>query len=146
MTETGKGKFQQRIASGPHRLISDEPESHGGFDSGPNPYDYLSIALGACTSMTLRLYADKKGLDLGRISVEVGHSKVHAKDCEACAEGREGYVDLFERTIHIEGRLEDSTLAEKVVEIAGKCPVHRTLEKSSAVLTKLAGDSEEGRA
>jgi len=146
VTETGKGKFQQRIASGPHRLIADEPESHGGFDSGPNPYDYLSIALGACTSMTLRLYADKKGLDLGRISVEVGHSKVHAKDCEACAEGREGYVDLFERTIHIEGGLEDSTLAEKVVEIAGKCPVHRTLEKSSAVLTKLAGDSEEGRA
>jgi uncharacterized OsmC-like protein len=133
------GKFQQRIASGPHRLIADEPESYGGLNSGPNPYDYLSIALGACTSMTLRMYADKKGLDIGHISVEVRHSKVHAKDCAACAEGREGYVDLFERTIRIDGGI-DPALSEKIAEIAGKCPVHQTLEKSSMVATRLAGD------
>ena len=141
VTETGSGKFQQRIASGPHRLLADEPESHGGLGSGPSPYDFLSIALGACTSMTLRMYAGKKGLDLGRISVEVGHSKVHAKDCEACAEGRDGYIDLFERTIHIEGGI-DPALNEKVVEIADKCPVHRTLEKSSVIKTRLAGTEE----
>lgn len=138
VSETGKGKFQQRVAVGTHRLIADEPDSHGGFDSGPTPYDFLSIALGACTSMTLRLYADKKGIDLGRISVEVEHSKVHAKDCKECAEGREGYIDRFERTIHVEGGLAPA-LEEKIVEIAGKCPVHRTLEKGSAVVTKLAG-------
>jgi uncharacterized OsmC-like protein/alpha/beta superfamily hydrolase len=137
VSETGQGKFQQRVASGPHRLIADEPESHGGFGSGPNPYDFLSIALGACTSMTLRMYAEKKGIALGRISVEVSHTRVHAKDCKECAEGREGYIDRFERTIHIEGGF-DPALEEKVVEIAGKCPVHRTLEKGSAVVTKLA--------
>ncbi len=141
VTETGSGKFQQRVASGPHRLLADEPETHGGLGSGPSPYDFLSIALGACTSMTLRMYAGKKGLDLGRISVEVGHSKVHAKDCEACAEGRDGYIDIFERTIHIEGGI-DPALNEKVVEIADKCPVHRTLEKSSVIKTRLAGTEE----
>ena len=138
VTETGAGKFQQRVARGPHRLIADEPESYGGLGSGPNPYDFLSIALGACTSMTLRMYADKKGIDLGRVSVEVAHAKVHAKDCAECAEGREGYIDRFERTIHIEGGIAPE-LEAKIVEIAGKCPVHRTLEKSSAVVTKLAG-------
>lgn len=137
VTETGEGKFQQRVESGPHRLLADEPESYGGFNSGPNPYDFLSIALGACTSMTLRMYADRKGLELGRISVTVDHEKVHAKDCEESAMGRDGHIDRFERVIHIEGGT-DPALAEKVIEIAGKCPVHRTLEKGSAVVTKLA--------
>ncbi|ABS61672.1 OsmC family protein [Parvibaculum lavamentivorans DS-1] len=137
VSETGKGKFQQRVSSGPHRLIADEPESYGGMGSGPTPYDFLSIALGACTSMTLRMYADRKGLDLGRISVTVEHDKVHAKDCKECAEGRDGHVDRFQRTIHIEGGA-DPALREKIVEIAGKCPVHRTLERGAAVVTKLA--------
>ncbi len=137
VSETGTGKFQQRVSSGVHRLLADEPESHGGLDSGPNPYDFLSIALGACTSMTLRMYADRKGLELGRISVAVEHDKVHAKDCEECAKGRDGQIDRFRRTIHIEGGA-DPALTEKIIEIAGKCPVHRTLEKGAAVVTKLA--------
>lgn len=137
VSETGIGKFQQRVSSGVHRLLADEPESHGGLDSGPNPYDFLSIALGACTSMTLRMYADRKGLELGRISVAVEHDKVHAKDCEECAKGRDGHIDRFRRTIHIEGGA-DPALTEKIIEIAGKCPIHRTLEKGAAVVTKLA--------
>ena len=137
VSETGVGKFQQRVSSGAHRLLADEPESHGGLDSGPNPYDFLSIALGACTSMTLRMYADLKGLDLGRVSVTVDHKKVHAKDCEECAGGREGYIDRFERVIRIEGGF-DPAIGEKITEIAGKCPVHRTLERSSVVVTKIA--------
>tara|TARA_R110002110_G_scaffold12692_30_gene60406 strand:- start:7523 stop:8755 length:1233 start_codon:yes stop_codon:yes gene_type:complete len=137
--ETGQGKFQQRVASGHHRLLADEPESQGGFDSGPGPYDFLSIALGACTSMTLRLYAEHKGIELGRISVRVEHAKVHAKDCADCAEGRSGYIDRFERVIDIEGGF-DPALSDKIIEIAGKCPVHRTLEKGAAVVTRLSAD------
>jgi len=87
--------------------------------------------------MTLRMYADLKGLDLGRVSVTVDHKKVHAKDCEECAGGREGYIDRFERVIRIEGGF-DPAIGEKITEIAGKCPVHRTLERSSVVVTKIA--------
>lgn len=137
VSETGGGKFQQRVVIGRHRLTADEPEKQGGLDSGPTPYDFLSIALGACTSMTLRLYAEHKKLELGAISVTVDHKKVHAKDCAECAEGREGYIDRFERTIRIAGGA-GADLAEKIVEIAGKCPVHKTLERSSVVVTKLA--------
>lgn len=138
VSETGLGKFQQRVAAGPHRLTADEPEAHGGLNSGPTPYDFLSIALGACTSMTLRMYADRKKLELGAISVTVDHKRVHARDCAECAEGQDGYVDRFERTIRIDGGVAPE-LSGKVAEIAGKCPVHRTLEASSVVVTKIAG-------
>jgi uncharacterized OsmC-like protein len=111
----------------------------GGLGSGPSPYDFLAAALGACTSMTLRMYASRKGLDVGRITVDVSHSKVHAKDCADCGEGREGRLDRLERTIAIDGPV-SADLEAKLVEIAGKCPVHRTLEASSAVVTKLARD------
>ncbi|HCX68801.1 bifunctional alpha/beta hydrolase/OsmC family protein [Parvibaculum sp.] len=139
VTETGKGKFQQRVTVGSHRLIADEPVAHGGLDTGPTPYDFLSIALGACTAMTLRMYADRKHLEIGPVSVTVDHKKVHARDCAECAEDRPGYVDRFERTIHIEGGVAPE-LAEKIAEIAGKCPVHKTLETSSVVVTKLASE------
>jgi uncharacterized OsmC-like protein/pimeloyl-ACP methyl ester carboxylesterase len=139
--ETGGGKFENIVVAGRHRLLADEPQSVGGNDSGPNPYDYLSIALGTCTAMTLRIYADHKKLPLGRISVEIRHGKVAAEHCVECghvAEGREGKIDRFERLIAIEGAL-DPALRSKLVEIAGKCPVHRTLEQASAVVTKLEG-------
>ncbi len=139
--ETGHGKFQNIVVSGRHRLLADEPEAVGGLDSGPNPYDYLSIALGACTAMTLRIYAEHKKLDLGRISVEVRHGKVaaeHCTDCSPTATTRAGKIDRFERIIKIEGAL-DQALAQKIIEIADKCPVHRTLEHSSAIVTKFAG-------
>ena len=137
IAETGNSKFQQTVRVGGHALVADEPASVGGLDSGPTPYDFLGIALGACTAMTLRMYADRKGMQLGRISVDVSHAKVHAQDCIDCGEGREGRIDRFERTISVADTAVDAELEAKLVEIAGKCPVHRTLEASSAVVTKL---------
>ncbi len=135
VAETGEGKFQNLSTAGKHRLLADEPKSVGGLDSGPSPYDFLSIALGACTSMTLRMYAEHKGLTLGRVSVDVTHAKVHADDCAEC-EGRDGRIDRFERVIAVEGGVAPE-LEAKLVEIAGKCPVHRTLEASSVVATRV---------
>ena len=137
--ETGLARLQNFVVAGRHRLIADEPVSAGGLDSGPDPYAYLAVALGACTSMTLRIYAEHKKIALGRISVEVGYGKVaaeHCADCGAVADGRTGRIDRFERLISIEGGVDDATAA-KVVEIAGKCPVHRTLESASAVVTRV---------
>jgi putative redox protein len=94
---TGLGRFQQIVQAGPHRLIADEPESYGGLGSGPSPYDFLSVALGACTSMTFQLYAERKGWQLPPFTVQVSHAKVHAKDCAICVEGGTGLVDYFDR-------------------------------------------------
>ncbi|MDN2567725.1 bifunctional alpha/beta hydrolase/OsmC family protein [Aquibium sp. A9E412] len=137
--ETGQGKFQNAVQAGRHRLFADEPESVGGFDSGPSPYDFLSIALGACTAMTLRMYADHKKLELGRVSVDVSHAKMHARDCEDCTDEQRaggGRIDRFDRVIAVEGAISEA-LRDKLVEIAGKCPVHRTLESASTVKTSV---------
>ena len=136
VSESGVGKFGQKILAGIHQLAADEPISVGGLDLGPSPYDYLSVALGACTSMTLRVYAAHKGIDLGRITVVVSHGKVHAEDCAEC-ENREGLIDRFERRIAIDGGV-PSGLEDKILEIADKCPVHRTLKAQSAISTRLA--------
>lgn len=135
--ETGNGKFQQQVLSGAHRMLADEPMSYGGLDSGPSPYDFVSIGLAACTSMTLRMYADRKGWDIGQISVTVDHAKIHAEDCADCGEGKEGRIDRFERRISVNGDL-DAAEREKLLEIADKCPVHRTLESGAAVVTKFS--------
>ncbi len=135
--ETGQGTYQNSVTLGRHRLIADEPVAAGGRDSGPSPYDYLSVALGTCTAMTLRAYANYKNLALGRVSVIVRHGKTpaeHCADCGAVAAGREGKIDRFERVISVEGEL-DAALRAKLLEIADKCPVHRTLEMGSAVVT-----------
>ena len=140
VSETGLGKFQNTVVAGRHQLIADEPISVGGLDSGPTPYDFLSAALGACTAMTLRMYAARKKLILGRVSVDVMHGKVaadHCSDCGEAAEGGGGKIDRFERVISVEGEI-DEALRDKLVEIAGKCPVHRTLEHASAVVTRVA--------
>ncbi|MGI9422432.1 MAG: bifunctional alpha/beta hydrolase/OsmC family protein [Hyphomicrobiaceae bacterium] len=139
VTETGLGKFSNAVLAGRHRLLADEPKSVGGLDSGPSPYDYLSIALGTCTAMTLRMYAGYKKMALGKVSVEVQHGKVASEHCTDCGEavaGRGGKIDRFERIISVEGEVDDA-LREKLVEIAGKCPVHRTLEAAAAVVTKV---------
>ncbi|QDG78395.1 bifunctional alpha/beta hydrolase/OsmC family protein [Labrenzia sp. PHM005] len=136
--ETGQGKFQTMVASGPHRLLADEPVGVGGLDSGPSPYGYLSAALGACTVMTLRMYADRKGLDVDRIGTKVLHGKVHAADCEDCSDevkAKGGRIDRFERLITLEGDLDAATRV-RMLEIADKCPVHRTLEAGAAVVTR----------
>ena len=142
VAETGEGKFQQSVVAGPHRMFADEPKSYGGMDSGPSPYDYLSIALGACTSMTLRLYAAHKKADLGRITVEVSHDKIHANDCADCDDdlkSKGGKIDQFKRLIRIEGGAGGLDEA-KIIEIADKCPVHRTLEAEGIVVTELSND------
>ncbi len=136
VTETKAGKFEQRVTIGPHRLIADEPVAAGGMDSGPTPYDLLLAGLGACTSMTLRLYADAKGLPLTRVSVSLQHSKIHATDCAECAT-KDGKIDRIERVIDLEGELDDAARA-KLLEIADKCPVHRTLHGELSIPTRLA--------
>jgi uncharacterized OsmC-like protein/pimeloyl-ACP methyl ester carboxylesterase len=132
--ETRAGKFQQAVTVGPHHLTADEPVAAGGQDTGPGPYDLLIAGLGACTSMTMRMYADRKSLPLDRVTVTLRHSKIHAKDCEEC-ETREGMLDQIERDISIEGAL-DAEQRQRLMEIADKCPVHRTLHSEIRIVTK----------
>lgn len=132
--ETRKSKFNQTISVGPHRLVADEPVAAGGEDAGPGPYDFLLAGLGACTSMTMRLYADRKSLPLDRVTVTLKHSKIYAKDCAEC-ETRDGMLDQIERDIAIDGAL-DAEQRKKLMEIADKCPVHRTLTSEIRIVTK----------
>ena len=131
--ETRRGQFQQEIITGRHRLMADEPVQVGGMDSGPGPYDLLLAALGACTAMTLRLYAERKQLPLRRTQVRLRHDKIHAADCADC-ETKEGMVDRIERAITLEGDL-DAGQRARLMEIADKCPVHRTLESEIDIRT-----------
>ena len=138
MTEQGDSKpvdvvvrgdatgFLQEVVSGNHHLLADEPVSVGGADAAPGPYDYLLIALGACTSMTVGLYARRKQFPLENITISLRHARIHAQDCEAC-ETKEGIVDRIDTYIELTGPLTAEQRA-KLIEIAGKCPVHRTLK------------------
>jgi putative redox protein len=135
--ETGNGKFEQSIVAGPHRYLADEPTSVGGNGSGPSPYEYLLAGLGACTSMTIRLYADLKKIPLRHVSVRLKHDKIHAVDCENC-ETKEGKIDCIDREIALEGDL-SAEQRGKLMEIADKCPVHRTLHAEIDVRTKERG-------
>ncbi|MCP1767974.1 bifunctional alpha/beta hydrolase/OsmC family protein [Bradyrhizobium japonicum] len=132
--ETRKSKFNQAITVGPHHLVADEPIAANGEDAGPGPYDFLLAGLGACTSMTMRLYADRKSLPLDRVTVTLKHSKIYAKDCAEC-ETRDGMLDQIERDIAIDGAL-DAEQRKKLMEIADKCPVHRTLTSEIRIVTK----------
>jgi uncharacterized OsmC-like protein/fermentation-respiration switch protein FrsA (DUF1100 family) len=134
--ETRNSKFQQTVTVGPHRMLADEPVAAGGEDSGPGPYDFLLTALGACKSMTMRLYADRKSLPLERATVTLSHSKIHAQDCAEC-ETREGMLDQIEVAIGLEGAL-DPDQRKRILEIADKCPVHRTLTSEIRILTRAA--------
>lgn len=131
--ETGASKFQQIISVGKHRLIADEPSEAGGDDTGPGPYDFLLAGLGACTSMTLRLYADRKSIPLERTTVTLKHSRIYAKDCETC-ETKEGMISRIDRVIEMDGKLDDEQRG-KLLEIADKCPVHRTLTSEIDIVT-----------
>jgi len=134
--ETRNSKFQQTVTVGPHNMLADEPVAAGGQDSGPGPYDFLLAGLGACTSMTMRLYADRKSLPLDRVTVALKHSKIYANDCAEC-ETREGMLDQIERVISIDGAL-DADQRQRLMEIADKCPVHRTLKSEIRIVTKTA--------
>ena len=134
--ETRTSKFQQTVTVGPHQMLADEPVAAGGEDTGPGPYDFLLAGLGACTSMTMRLYADRKSLPLERTTVTLRHSKIHAQDCADC-ETREGMLDQIDRVIAMEGPL-DAEQRQKLMEIADKCPVHRTLTSEIHIATRPA--------
>jgi uncharacterized OsmC-like protein/alpha/beta superfamily hydrolase len=135
VAETREGRFTQEISVGRHRLRADEPVSTGGDDSGPSPYDLLLAGLGACTSMTLRMYAEQKKWPLERVTVRLRHDKIHAQDCSEC-ETREGRIDRIEREIEVEGTLDEVQRA-RLLEIANKCPVHRTLHSEVWIPSRL---------
>ena len=136
--ETRRGKFQQEVILGDHRLLADEPVKDGGLDSGPGPYDLLLAALGACTSMTVRLYADLKRIPLTRTQVRLHHEKIYATDCAEC-ETKEGRIDRIDRAIAFEGDL-TAQQRKQLLEIADKCPVHRTLKSEVDIRTVEIGE------
>lgn len=136
VSETGEGKFQQLVEVGPHHFLADEPVTAGGLDTGPSPYELLIAGLGACTAMTLRLYAGHKNLPLTGVSVTLRHSKIHAADCATC-ETKEGTLDRIDRTIALDGPLDEAQRA-RLLAIADKCPVHRTLTTEIEIRTALA--------
>jgi uncharacterized OsmC-like protein/pimeloyl-ACP methyl ester carboxylesterase len=132
--ETGNGKFQNMVTVGPHALLADEPVAAGGEDTGPGPYDFLLAGLGACKSMTMRLYADRKSFPLERATVTLRHGRIHAQDCAEC-ETKEGMLDQIEVEIGLQGAL-DADQRKRIVEIADKCPVHRTLTSEIRIVTR----------
>ncbi len=129
--------FAQEIVVGAHRLAADEPTSAGGTDTGPDPYDLLLASLGSCTSMTVALYARRKGWPLEGVTVRLRHSRIHAADCADC-ETREGMIDRIEGDIELAGALTAEQRA-RLLEIAGRCPVHRTLVSEIDIRTRLTG-------
>ncbi|HEV2673886.1 MAG TPA: bifunctional alpha/beta hydrolase/OsmC family protein [Aliidongia sp.] len=131
--ETGQGPLQQRVTAGSHRLRADEPVAVGGGDTGPGPYDFLLSALGACTSMTLRLYAERKKLSLERVRVALRHRRIHIEDCVGC-DGKDMKLEVIDREITLTGDLDAPTRA-RLMEIADKCPVHRTLTSKIEIRT-----------
>ena len=134
VTETGSGTYTQQIAAGHHELVSNEPRPIGD-DAGPTPYDLLLAGLGACTSMTVRMYADRKGWPLERVRVTLRHSRIHAKDCADC-ETSTGWIGHIDRGVELSGELDDSQ-RQRLLHIAERCPVHQTLTSEVRIATSL---------
>jgi putative redox protein len=134
--------FRQEVYVGPHITVADEPASLGGTDAGLTPYDLVLAGLGACTSMTISMYARRKGWPLEAVRVRLRHSKIHAADCADC-ETRAGKLDQIEREIELTGEL-DEAQRDRLLEIANRCPVHRTLTSEIVISTRLGGAGEPG--
>jgi putative redox protein len=134
VTEAGTGTYRQQITAGHHQLVADEPRPIGD-DAGPTPYDLLLAALGSCTSMTVRMYADRKGWPVERVRVTLRHSRIHAKDCAEC-ETTNGWIDQIDRDIELTGDLDD-TQRQRLLQIAERCPVHQTLKSEVRITTSL---------
>lgn len=132
--------FAQEITAGSHRLLSDEPTVVGGGDSGPTPYELLAAALGACTSLTLGMYARRRQWPLASVNVRLRYSKIHASDCADC-ETKEGMLDRIDREIELTGDLTEEQ-RNKLLEIADKCPVHRTLKRGVQIYSRLVDTTE----
>lgn len=132
VTEAAGGRYVNHVEIGRHRMLVDEPVRVGGFDAGPAPFELLAAALGACTSMTLRMYAERKHLPLRRVTVQVAHDRVRA-DTEG---GSSVHVDRFTRVIGVDGDLDDAQ-RESLLRIANRCPVHLALERSSQIVTRI---------
>ena len=128
--------FTQEIVVGPHQLVADEPKGVGGDDEGPTPYDLLLAALGSCTSMTVTLYARRKSWPLQGVTARLRHSRIHATDCAEC-ETKEGKIDRIELDVEFAGPLSDEQRS-KLMEIAKKCPVHRTLTSETNIRIRAA--------
>lgn len=137
VARTGAEGFFTEIDAGGHTLVADEPVAVGGGDQGPSPYALLAAALASCTSMTLQMYARHKGWPLEEARVRVRHSRVHAKDCKDCPQDSNAKIDLLEREVAVTGPL-DAAAQERLIEIANRCPVHRTLEGKIVIETTLA--------
>lgn len=135
VAETGDGRFAQYVLDGRHQLASDEPASVGGDDTGPGPYELLLMALGACTSMTLRLYATRKQIPLERVIVRLKHAKRYIEDCRDCGD-KPVMLDHIQREIELIGAAEEHK--PRLLEMADKCPVHRTLTSKIVIDTRLA--------
>jgi putative redox protein len=129
------GGLAQEMVAGAHTVIADEPTAVGGTDAGPTPYDLLLMALGACTSMTIILYARRKGWGLAGVTVRLRHSKIHEVDAAACEE-QEVMLDRIEREVELEGALSEEQRA-RLAEIADRCPVHRTLTSKVRIETRV---------
>ena len=140
VVRTGHGKFGTEVHTATHRFIADEPASYGGDDSGPTPYDLLNAALGTCTAMTMKLYADKKGWPLEGVTVAVTHERNHFEDCDHCEE-TDAKVQALTRSIEVRGQALTEEQREKIVAIADRCPVHRTLETDLHIHTARGGGS-----
>ncbi|MDE2112657.1 MAG: OsmC family protein [Alphaproteobacteria bacterium] len=138
VSETHVGRFQQSLALGRHHLLADEPATVGGLGTGPSPYDFLLGSLGACTAMTIRLYADRKQFPLDHVAVKLKHSRVHARDGQAVCEGEPAGLERIDRRITLEGNLSLGQRAE-LLEIADRCPIHRTLTSSLEMRTAADG-------
>lgn len=136
VAETGTGTYIQQITAGRHQFIADEPLPTGN-DAGPSPYDLLLAALGTCTSMTVRMYADRKGWPLDRVRITLRHWRIHAKDCADC-ETTNGWVDRIDRRVELTGALDDGQ-RDRLLLIAERCPVHQTLTSEVRVTTSLDG-------
>lgn len=127
--------FRTELQVGGHALVADEPVAVGGTDAGPSPYGLVSAALASCTAMTLHMYARRKQLPVTGIRVQVAHAKVHELDCETCERDTGAKIDRLERTVWVEGELpEDSR--QRLLEIAERCPVHRTLQGAVRIVTR----------
>lgn len=131
--------FRTELSAGGHLIVADEPKSVGGGEQGPTPYGLLQAALGACTVMTLRMYADRKGWPLEQAVTRLRHDKIHAADCESCEEGTKGRVDRIERVVEIIGDTLTDEQRARLLEIADKCPVHKTLVHGPVVVDTKAG-------